>query len=280
MRQPRPAGTTVDTARKRVWRDRFSHYRYPPSTEEISDFLEQFSSEDADVAARLLDAVEVVTRDQIEQAFKTLMGSISGWHRQKSKRSGEWRFVPYSSSTGDSGDQMIAVFRQAMGMKHKDYNELFVYPHQLPDQKLSGEDTVVLVDDFSGSGNQACDSWRYPFSELVGGAGTIYLIVVAATTLAQKIIRDETNLHVLCHLDLDSSDNFFSDDCTHFTEDDKQAILQHCMKHFPKEPRGFGECRLLFVLQHDCPNNSIPLLHKQKKNKWVPLFPRTKNTST
>jgi hypothetical protein len=280
MRQPSPPGTTVDDRRKQIWFERFHHYRYSPTHEEINRFLKQFGQKHRDIAARVLDCVEVVTRVQIEQAYKTLMENLPGWHRDKSRRTGEWRFVPYSSSTGDSGDQMIAAFRQALGMKHKAFNELFVYPHQLPDQRLRGEDTVVLVDDFSGSGNQACDSWNNLFRELVGGVGTVYLIVVAATTAAQEVIRNNTDLQVRCEHNLDASDNFFSEECDHFTEAEKQAILWRCNKHFPNEPRGYGDCGLLIVLQHDCPNNSIPLLHKPKKNKWVPLFPRSRNTSS
>jgi len=280
MRPPRPAGTTVNTARKKAWHGRFLHYRYPPTIDEISEFLNQFGSTHEDVAARVRDAVEVVTRSQIELAFRTLMENLPGWHRAKTKRRGNWRFVPYSFSSGESGDQMIAAFRQAMRMKQGQYDELFIHPRNLVDQKLLGEDTVVLVDDFSGSGDQACTSWNKLFRELVGGAGTVYLMVVAATTEAQQKIKNNTDLQALSHYNLNASDNFFSKDCPHFTEGDKEAILSHCTKHFPDEPRGYGECGLLFVLQHDCPNNSIPLLHKHKTNKWVPLFPRTKVTSS
>ena len=275
MKQPRPTGTMVNTARKKAWHGRFLHYRYPPSLDEIGDFLSQFGANDEDVAARLLDAVEVVTRTQIEQAFQTLMENLPGWHRAKSKRKGKWRFVPYSFSSGESGDQMIAAFRQAMGMKARYYDELFIHPPKLLNQNLRGNDTVVLVDDFSGSGDQACKSWDKLFRELVGGVGTVYLMVVAATTGAQEIIKNNTDLQVLSHYNLDASDDIFSADCHHFTDEDKQAILKHCTERFPDEPRGYGECGLLFVLQHDCPNNSIPLLHKHHKNKWVPLFPRT-----
>jgi hypothetical protein len=280
MRQPSPPGTTIDAKRKQIWHDRFLNYRYPPTHDAIASFLKQFGRKHRDVGARLLDSVEVVTRVQIEQAFKTLMENLPGWHRDKSKRKGEWRFVPYSFSAGESGDQMIAAFRQAMGMRQQHYNELFIHPHNLTDQKLRGDDTVVLVDDFSGSGNQACESWNKLFRELVGGVGTAYLIVVAATTAAQESIRNKTDLQVLCEHNLDASDNIFSEECGHFSEEEKQAILSHCTKHFPNEPRGYGECGLLYVLQHDCPNNSIPLLHKQKKNKWVPLFPRSRITSS
>jgi hypothetical protein len=275
MRQPSPVGTRVDHARKKGWHDRFLHYRHPPSEGAIDAWVRQFKKKHKDVVARLLDSVEVVTRVQMELAFKTLMNNVPGWNRSKDKRLGQWRFVPYSFSSGESGDQMIACFRQAMSMKERYYNKMFVHPHQLPNERLSGEDSVVLVDDFAGSGNQASNSWNRLFKELVGGAGAVYLLVVAATVAAQQEIRANTNLQLLNHFNLSSADNFFSKDCPHFSENERNAISEYCIEHFPDEPFGYQGCGLLFVLQHDCPNNSIPLLHKHRRNKWVPLFPKT-----
>lgn len=77
------------------------------------------------------------------------------------------------------------------------------------------------------------------------------------------------------HYNLNGADNFFSDDCLHFTAEEKAAVLKYCNEHFPDSPKGYGDCGLLFVLQHDCPNNTIPILHAYNKNKWFPLFPRS-----
>jgi hypothetical protein len=274
MRRPRPAKTPVNLARKQTWQSRFVHYRHPPNIDEISQFLRQFGSDRKDVAARLLDSVEVVTSAAIAEAFRTLMKSVPNWHREKSKRQGKWRFVPYSFSAGESGDQMVAMFRQAMGMNTRHFNGLFVHPRELPSEGLRGEDTVILLDDFSGSGDQAKRSWNDLFKELVGGAGTVYLMVVAATTAAKDFIRDNTDLEVLAHIHLTQEDNFFADECQHFTADEKRAILDLCNKHFPDKPKGYGDCGLLFVMHHACPNNSVPLLHRFDKSRWTPLFGR------
>lgn len=275
MRQPHPVGAKIDNARKTSWHDRFLNYRHPPTKGDIDAWVKQFGTKNKDVAARLLDAVDFVTRMEAELAFRTLMESLPGWHRAKDKRQGEWRFVPYSTSTGESGDQMIACFRQAMGMKTQHYDNLFIQPRQLPEERLTGTDTVVLVDDFSGTGDQACKSWNRLFRELVGGAGTVYLLVVASTVKAQNEIRSETDLQILSHYHLGAPDDVFSNECHHFSEDDKKAIASICEQHFPEKPRGYGDCGLIFIMHHDCPNNSIPILHSYDKNKWVPLFPRT-----
>lgn len=279
MKQPAPSGTLINHSRKKKWHDRFLHYQHPPTPGDIDAWMEQFKTDDKDVAARLLDSVQLVTRAEMELAFKTLMQSMPGWHRKKANRTGEWRFVPYAVRPGESGDHMMACFRQAMGMRERYYDPLFVYAHQLPAQKLKGKDTVVLIDDFTGTGSQACKSWNDLFRELVGGAGLVYLMVVAATVKAQEEIRTNTDLKVMSHYNLIGGDNLFSDDCGHFTENEKNTVLSYCTEHFPAKPKGYGDCGLLFVLQHDCPNNSIPILHSYNKDKWAPLFPRTKPPS-
>jgi hypothetical protein len=41
-----------------------------------------------------------------------------------------------------------------------------------------------------------------------------------------------------------------------------------------RHPRGFGDCGLVIVLYHQCPNNSLAVLHASSGN-WEPLFPRS-----
>jgi len=274
MRAPRAVGTPLDNGRKKGWIDRFLHYRYPPSQLEIEQWVAQFDTEHEDLAARLLDSVDVIKRQQMDQAFRSLMDALPGWHRSKSKRQGRWRFIPYSMSAGESGDVMISYLRQALGMRQRHYDELFIQPQLLPDARLSQDDTVVLVDDFAGSGDQACGSWDKFFKELVGDVGNVYLLVVAASRRAQLEIGARTDMQLMAHINLMESDNIFSEKCHRFSDDDKAALLGYCTKHFPKVPKGYGDCGLIFVLQHDCPNNTIPILHGHNK-RWQPLFPRS-----
>jgi hypothetical protein len=274
MRPPLVPGSVIDKVRKRRWYERFLHYRYPPTQAEIDDWIGQFDDAHSDLAARLLDSVEVVNRQQIDQAFRTLMNTLPGWHRFKTRRHGRWRFVPYSISAGESGDVMVAYLRQALGMRQKQYSRLFIQPQNLPRERLNEDDTVVLVDDFAGTGDQACGSWDRFFKELVGDVGTVYLLVAAASKRAQDEIGKRTDVQLMAHFNLLESDNIFSEACHHFTREEKIALLGYCQQNFPEAPRGYGDCGLIFVLQHDCPNNSIPILHSQRKNMWLPLFPR------
>jgi hypothetical protein len=75
---------------------------------------------------------------------------------------------------------MVHTLRMATSMTKKRYSELFIHRSELMTKNAGPEDTVVLVDDFSGTGNQACDAWHI-FEELLTGGPRIVLMLIAAT---------------------------------------------------------------------------------------------------
>ncbi len=273
MRTPHVAGSPVNNRRYKNWMDRFASYRSGVSRATIENWIDQFKDDDKDLAARVLDAVMFFGQDQIATNFKALMRSVPGWDDQKSKRAGRWFFVAMSSSSGESGDGMAYLFRTAMGMGSKSHNEMFVHRSELVKQELTSDDTVVLIDDFSGTGKQVCDSWSEAFSELVAGAGKVFLILVAVTETAKSRILQDTELVLFPGHVLAEKDNFFSSQCRHFTNLEKAAVLSYNKKANRREPKGFGDCGLLVVFNHKCPNNSLPILHSDH-SEWTGLFPR------
>jgi hypothetical protein len=181
--------------------------------------------------------------------------------------------VAYSGSSGESGDTMLHQFRLANSLDGKKHNDLFIHRSEIVLQKLGREDTLVFLDDFVGTGNQACDSWNESFAELTAGVGRVYLIVVAAVQSARKRIADQTELALLACHELDERDNLFSDRCVHFSSSEKDVVLAYNEAADKKQPKGYGDCGLVVVFQHRCPNNSIPILHANH-TKWTGLFPR------
>lgn len=77
----------------------------------------------------------------------------------------------------------------------------------------------------------------------------------------------------LCGTTLQPADNIFSPLCQHFAETEKTALLKYCRQADRSNPKGFGECGLLVVIAHRCPNNAIPVLHANHGD-WQGLFPR------
>ena len=167
---------------------------------------------------------------------------------------------------------MVHALRMATSMTKKKYSDLFIHRSELVAKKLGPDDTVVLVDDFSGTGTQACDYWE-DFELLLTSGPRVVLMLVAATEDALARIADETGMDPICATTLRKKDGIFHADCVHFTQGEKNTILNYCTKADPREPRGFGKTGLLVVLAHRTPNNSIPILHTASEG-WQGLFPR------
>lgn len=274
MRTPRPVNTPVDTRRRSIWQRRFGSYRYGVTEPGIVDWLDQFAGADRDVAARLLDAVEFISAEQLHDGFRSLLRRLPGWHRNPRRRRGKFAFVAFSSSAGESGDSMLHEFRLANNLNHREFDSLFIGRSDLLRSGLGDDDTVVFLDDFVGTGNQAVTAWQKMYQELTAEIGSVYLVTVGAFRVGSERVRRETRMQLLTHRSLGYADNLFHGDCKHFTANEKDRILHYCRVASPAKPRGFGDCGLVIVLYHQCPNNSLAVLHVSSQH-WEPLFPRS-----
>jgi len=272
MKHPKPRNAAIDNSRYSSWRETFAGYRQSVTDGSIDRWLEQFHANDKDVAARILDSVDFISGAQINDSFRQFLAGLPGWNIDENQRKGKWRFVPFTSSSGESGDSMTHKFRHANSLGSKNYKELFIYRRDLPSQMLTQEDTVVFIDDFSGTGKQVCDYWK-ELPELLPEQPTTYLVLVGINNKARKKIEEETDLQVVSQFDFDDTDNLFSDHCTHFSSDEKDKILSYCRKADRRYPKGSGECGMVLVFAHNTPNNSIPILHTNH-GAWEGLFKR------
>lgn len=273
MKKPQDRGTAIDLKRYKAWVEEFSGFRHQIPEGRIRDWLASFSDDDHDVIARILDCVDFITYEQMANAFRTALGSIEGWDRVTSRRTGKWRFVAYSASAGESGDQMLSKFRHANNLAGNNFNDLFIYRSDLLREDLGFDDTVVLVDDFAGTGDQVCHSWDNIYGELLAEVGRVFLILVAGVDDAVKRINDETDLTANAHIQFTDADNFFHSKCKWFKTEEKEGILEYCTLVDEAKPKGHGECGLLVVFSHTVPNNTIPILQK-RTDDWEPLFCR------
>ena len=273
MREPQARDTPIDARRYGQWLADYSAYRYQVTEMRITSWLDQFPNGDRVTAARLLDAVDFVGHERISTLYRKCLAAIPGWNINERLRKGKWRFVAFSGSAGESGDSMLHEFRLANGLDRKKYNDLFILRRDLIQENLGSEDTVIFVDDFSGSGKQICDAWP-EFQELLVGGPVSYIVLVAAGNDAVKAIKERTDLLPIPGFKLGDKDKFFHSDCRHFTPAEKNAMLAYCTVIQPGNPRGVGECGYTVVFSHRCPNNSVPILWCHKPNWWA-VFPRS-----
>ncbi len=239
----------------------------------ISAWLQQFKTPDSDLGARLLDAVTFFKSEEIEEVFRKLLEGLPGWHKSSAQRKGKWRFVAFSISAGESGDTMLHKSRTALRLTGNRYNSLFIHKSDLLSERLGVEDTVVFVDDFAGTGQQACRAWRETLAELLPGSPRAYLVLVATGKRTYDRISQETSMKVIAKHTLGPGDDIFAAECPHFDQTEKQRLLEYCRVADPRTPRGFGDCGFTIVLAHKTPNNSIPILHANH-HRWKGLFPR------
>lgn len=272
MKNPGARRRPIDAARFAEWTDAFEGYTPRVTQEAIEDWLKQFAKTDRDLAARVLDAVEFYRSDQLADAFRSALSSLPGWSIDATHREGRWWFVPFSTGVGESGDAMLHLFRRANGMSGSAFNSLFVHKSDLPKLDPGPEDTIVFVDDFAGTGQQAVTTWA-PMAELLTRKPRTLLILAVAVDRGLRRIASETPLVAHPYRRLDSRHNFFALACTYFRVGEKTRIARYCRRADRSSPHGFGDCGLLLVLAHGGPNDSLPILHS-KKRAFRGLFPR------
>lgn len=273
MRQPKARGTAVDATRIDGWLERFGGYRVHVSQPGVQQWLGQFHNDHRDLAARILDAVEFFREDHLTNAYQSVFGRLPGWSKRVSERQGRWRFVAFSRHAGESGDRMLHTFRTATGLSAARFNDLFIHRSDLLREQLAVDDTVVFVDDFAGTGDQAVTAWNESLGELLPGRPRIFLVLAVAIAEAVQQIRNQTPMVVKTFRRFRAHDNFFAAACIHFNGAEKASVLGYCNAADQANPRGYGGCGVLLVFAHRCPNNSLPILHANKPT-FRGLFPR------
>jgi hypothetical protein len=168
---------------------------------------------------------------------------------------------------------MLHTFRTATGLTAARFEDLFVHRSDLLREEVTEDDTVVFVDDFAGTGNQAITAWSESLSELLPGRPRIFLVLVVALDGAIQEIAKETPMAVKAFRRFRAHDNLFAGECTHFSGAEKATVLNYCGIADAANPRGYGSCGLLLVFAHRCPNNSLPILHSSRP-AFRGLFPR------
>jgi hypothetical protein len=219
-----------------------------------------------------LDCVDFITNEKITASLRGALGSMPGWHAVPSKRSSEFRFAAFSTSAGESGDLMLQRFRHANNLASNRFNKLFLHRSELLAAGLKEGDRIVLVDDFSGTGDQVVTAWPL-MREFLPDGPEVHLLLVAATARAIARIRADTDLLVYADVVLRDRDGVFSESCGTFTQSEKETIRAYCDRVGPRSAESYTQDGHLLVFAHTCPNNSLPILHA-RTDHWEGLFRR------
>jgi len=153
--------------------------------------------------------------------------------------------------------------------------------------KAGKVNTVILVDDFLGTGTQVNDFLAAEFGPLDPNVHWIYAPVVAHDTGIAYLATKQPHLRVVCAERLGPDHGFFNDDYWKLVSNgtilgqDAKAFYEEFLHRrkltasgdFGFAPFGFGGLSLCFGFEHGTPDNSLPLLWG-RADGWQPLLDR------
>lgn len=238
----------------------------------------------ANIRAKMKEAHDIVKRGLV-------------WRIKGRKR--EDIFVSYLDEAGKQGPSMAKIYADENGIYYENVIEKSKITSVL---KRKAEElpafALVFIDDFIGTGDSACEY----FKELVSEHGEIlkrlsnepgemegtkklqiFFIAICGFQKAQDKIEkvlNELEFSVKIHIcdPLSEEDKVFSEKSKIFTSESerneaKEIAYEYGSNLVKKAPLGYGDCQVAIVFEHNCPNNSLPILWAKSKD-FTPLFQR------
>lgn len=204
-------------------------------------------------------------------------------------------WVTYVDGAGKSGAQFASLYAEENLISTTCVKEISEIENSL-DKKGKVPDeisTILIVDDFIGSGNSLSGNLRKfykRYSEIITTPKiNVLLGVVCATSEGEEKVRqvltelDVKSDLIVCHTISPQHFAFGENNVIWSNNDEMLAAKDLCMSlgaEIDKQrPLGYANQGLLVVFSRNCPNNSLPILHSAGRgsNQWKPLFERIKH---
>jgi hypothetical protein len=266
-------------------------------SEEVQEWLTQFSDNDVLTAASLLCRLQFISRDEYSNWLLTKLraylnlNSVAVYAVRKFKKTAQclWQknnnTQPRPAQTQGSEDLISSVISNA----NRRHNNFFLdHPSLtvLKDQKIRN---IILIDDSIGSGKRVADFIQLMTNNKTfmswwsGGYISLHILSYVRTRQSEKYILDRTSgsdhgnrkIRLSSKLKFDSDLIYEANDIQKRWGKSSDAILSLCssIKKIPKDRRkGFGYVMGNIVFYHSVPNN-IPGILVCANKGWIPLFP-------
>lgn len=231
----------------------------------------QFGRENQQLVLKILKNIKYYSGATMRQMVEALVQSVCT-HLQLGDRS-KILFVPIGEPY-EASAIVARALRSSRGIRPhqiKYQTALAVVP-RIPDIRA-----IVLLDVFSGTGSHISDWWTNMETLLLPWehkSVTLILGILAMNYKAAKALKSipADKLHVSY---LDIRHNVLSKKSKAFLPSEKELIRKFCKKTKCSREYlyGKGECALLVVFKHGCPNNSLPILWHES-DRWRNIFLR------
>jgi len=189
----------------------------------------------------------------------------------------------------ESGTHLLYYFRQENRLQKDLFintSDIFEFDGvsiQLRDDSIK---QYVFLDDLCGSGDQVCKYLKNAINVIkkLNKKVEIYYFAIFGMTEGIKKIKKEINFDLVdCVFELDDSFKCFDSNSRYFTNVTspitkskvEKIAKKYGSKLVPCHPLGYNDCQLLLVLNHNTPDNTLPIIwYDEEYVPWQPIFKR------
>jgi hypothetical protein len=270
-------------------------YRSAPiSAEDVRQWVEQFGDvQQQRLALTILQGINFFPTRRIKELFTDLhrrarhgvVIDLDERARRAQRKSRDF-VVAYVEGDGKSAQLMAQAYADANRIARECVAQIDRVPDVITRHKAQ---RVIIVDDFIGTGAtlaKRLGDYSARIAEAARLTGTTVMLAVACgfeggiVSVEQAVERLSLPIEVLVGEELDQGDQCFADSSAVFDSDEERLVARRMVEEFGRdlgstEPLGTGSSEALVVFEHNCPNNSLPILWKHGNAvPWTPLFPR------
>jgi hypothetical protein len=200
-------------------------------------------------------------------------------------------FVSYLDGPAKSGAWIARKFSEANPIRKENVLELSKIEKisNTDEKKLEKMKVLVLVDDFSGSGDTlitALDKYKEMICHYTDKEIKVVLFSACCLEEARPKIQDkikDLNLKIEYFPGevLYEEEKIFSDKSRYFSDPKDREFMRSVFETYGSKllknnPLGYNGSEVAIVFEANCPNNSLPILWSNENN-WKPLFRRRIN---
>ncbi|MCF8240759.1 MAG: ATP-binding protein [Melioribacteraceae bacterium] len=264
------------------------------SLQKVRSWLSLFEdNEERRLAFKLISKINFYDEQKMRQKLKDIHDMIK---RDSLTRVEKGRIKSLLISTfgkiNKSGSSLTRMYQS----ENQIYSDNIQSANKLMDQikRNSKIKTLCFIDDIIGSGQTIIEGideiFTTEFCQIVKSSDIkIYIASICAFERGMKSIEEyiehkellndlKSKINVITQDYILESDKAFSEENEIFENVSEMRRAESIMKKYGEKliknaPLGRNDNQLLIVFADNCPNNTLPIIHKKTKN-WMPLFER------
>lgn len=251
---------------------------------DILKWLNNFKKEENQIALDFLNRFTIYTSNEIEEIFHESLNQIIRELGNDKKA-----LIHPIGKFGKSGSMMSYLIKKTNSFKCNDEKLILTADYNLFDDLCESHSTLILIDDFVGTGKSILDYLNDFIKERIELFEKVYLICIAGMDFGIKNISPKFD-----NIFIPKSNTYkkaFSSDASYFgyrnfekhrqlayeygSKLTKPYNLKSGNKKYPNA-LGFTNSQALVGFFYGCPNNTLPIFWKESDNsiKWSSLLPR------